>query len=85
MIFQNIWNRILANEGAVFHTISGLPLTYRVEGEGIRPSRTNYFLHKRNFEVAFERMPIAKPSDINEVRGPSYVFAILTDPRISNS
>ena len=42
-------------------------------------------LHRiSQFRLAFELMPLTGPGQINaKVRGPAYVYAILTDPRIT--
>jgi hypothetical protein len=35
------------------------------------------------FRLAFDRMPLSGPGEINRlVRGPAYIFAILTDRRV---
>lgn len=82
--FDDIWARIVRHEGATFSTLSGLPLTYKVEGNAIRPSRTDYLLHRSNFERAHAEMPVAGPAALGTaVRGQGYVWAILSDPRIS--
>ena len=48
------------------------------------PDRTGYPLHVSQFRLAHDRMPLSGPGEINRlVRGPAYVFAILTDARIS--
>jgi hypothetical protein len=55
-----------------------------MDGEALITSRTDYALSRRNFDEAYARVPIARPREINkEVRGPSYVWAILHDPRVS--
>ena len=47
------------------------------------PDRTNYPLSKANFEKAARVDPLDGPGQINDlVRGPAYVYAILTDKRI---
>ena len=48
------------------------------------PDRTSYPLHVSQFRLAYDKMPLRGPGEINRlVRGPAYVFAILTDSRIS--
>jgi hypothetical protein len=47
------------------------------------PSRTAYRISQSEFRKAHEMMPIKGPGEISQlVRGPSYVWAILHDPRI---
>ena len=82
--FEEVWDRIVANAGQTFHTIRGLPFTYKIKGNGFYPSRTNYRISKSDFRKAYQWVPAEGPGEISEiVRGPSYVWAVLHDPRIS--
>jgi len=82
--FSEIWERIKKHAGEVFRTKTGLEFVYRVDGEYVIPDRTEYPLHKSNFEKAYKLVPLRGPGDINNiVRGPAYVWAILHDIRIS--
>jgi hypothetical protein len=82
--FEVIWARITALQGEQFSTITGLPFTYSVNGEGLFPSRTDYRLSRGDFETAYALVPIPGPGVINnDVRGPAYVWAILHDQRVS--
>lgn len=68
-------------EGETFYTVTGKPYTYEFVGENIiKPSRANYRIHLSNFEKATEINP-TELHQIREVRGPSYVFGIITDKR----
>ncbi len=79
--FEEVWGRIVTHTGEIFHTKTGLEFTYRVEGNGVYPSRTDYRIPKTDFEKAYQRVP-CRPADINKiVRGPAYVWAILHDKR----
>ena len=70
-------------EGETFYTITGLPYTYEFVGENIiKPSRTNYNIHLKNFEIAIEINP-TRLNQIRKVRGPSYIFGIITDSRFN--
>ena len=83
MDFQMIWRNIIDCEGQEFTTITGLPFTYRVEDNYVIPDRTEYPLAKSNFEKAAAIKNLQGPGQINFIsRGPSYVYAILTDKRI---
>ncbi len=83
--FGDIWKRIIACEGEEFRTSTGLPFTYNVNSNALCPSRTKYNIAKSNFAVAYDLVPIDSPGEITKlVRGPSYVWAILHDERISN-
>ena len=81
--FDDCWNRIRRKAGNQFHTISGLRFTYRIDGNYLIPSRTNYKISKKDFEKVFRLRPLRGPGEIsNEVRGSSYVWAIMHDRRI---
>lgn len=68
-------------EGETFYTVTGKPYTYEFVGENIiKPNRANYRIHLSNFEKAIKINP-TELRQIREVRGPSYVFGIITDKR----
>jgi hypothetical protein len=80
--FDMMWQRILRYEGAEFKTKTGLPFTYRIDGSQLIPDRTGYPLHVSQFRLAYGQLPLRGPSEINNlVRGPAYIYAILTDAR----
>ena len=82
--FDEIWDRIISNQGKIFYTITGLEFSYKIIGSYLKTTRTNYHLAKQNFSRAFLAVPIPNPGAINKiVRGPAYVWAILHDQRIS--
>jgi len=81
--FEIIWNSILAHAGEVFHTKTGLPFVYHIIDNCVISDRTDYPLDVSNFKKAIAFPKLEGPGQIsNIVRGPSYVFAILTDERI---
>jgi hypothetical protein len=81
--FEMVWQRIKALAGEQFRTKTGLPFTYSIDGTRVIPDSTGYPLHVSQFRLAFDRQPLRGPGDINSlVRGPAYVYAILTDPRV---
>lgn len=82
--FDRVWQRIVNHAGEVFRTTTGLEFTYRIQGSGFYPSRTEYRIGESDFEKAYQLVPIEGPGDISDlVRGSSYVWAVLHDPRIS--
>jgi hypothetical protein len=82
--FAEIWKRIVACENEEFRTISNLPFTYEINGNTLFTNRTDYNLSKADFVKAYDLVPINNPSVITKlVRGPSYIWAILHDERIS--
>jgi hypothetical protein len=82
--FASVWERIIAHAGETFRTKKKLEFTYRVDRDGFFPSRTDYRISRSDFEKAYREVPLAGPGVINsEVRGPSYVWAVLHDRRVS--
>lgn len=82
--FEELWDRVVVHAGEKFRTITGLPFTYEIRGDGFYPSRTNYRISKADFREAYQWVPIEGPGVINEiVRGPAYVWGVLHDSRIS--
>ena len=83
MEFEDVWANIVCHVGEEFYTKTGLSFMYRMVGNNVVPDRTNYPLSKANFEKAARVDPLDGPGQINDlVRGPAYVYAILTDKRI---
>ena len=81
-----LWGRMLQNQGAVFHTVTGLPFSYRAEGNGIwflRNGReVNRKLPRSHFSKAVSRLPLSKTTEISDCLDYAYLFALLTDSRI---
>jgi len=82
--FEEVWVRIRKRAGEAFFTKTGIRFTYGVEGERVVLNRINYSLSKGDLMKAYLRVPLKGPSEIAMlVGGPSYVWAILHDARIS--
>ena len=81
--FDSVWMNIMTLEGQVFRQKLGKTFTYRMAGNAVVPDTTNQLLSRSQFEKAYTRMPVNGPSDLQDLRGPSYLFAILSDPRIT--
>ena len=82
--FDEVWDRIRRHAGETFTLVRGQQFTYEVTGNNVLPAGRQRLLHKSNFTRAHSRMPLRATTDIKDVQGSSYVFAILTDPRISH-
>lgn len=77
----DIKSKLKELEGEIFYTVTGKPYTYKFVCENvIKPSRAKYNISLSNFEKAIEINP-TELHQIREVRGPSYVFGIITDSR----
>lgn len=83
--FGSIWDRIVAHQGETFYLVRGAPFTYRVVSGCVVPDRTRRQLSRSHFERALARMPLRGPGDIQDLQGPSYIYAILSDPRIAGA
>lgn len=82
--FDPIWQQIVECEGQQFKKARGLRFAYSIHGQTLRPSRTRYNLSRAEFEKAQSLIPSASRSQLNKaIRGPSYIIAILADPRIN--
>lgn len=77
-----VWSRIERHAGEEFRQVRGATFTYRVAGAAVHPSRTTRALARSQFAKALGRFPLAGPGDLRDLQGPSYLYAILTDPRI---
>jgi len=82
---NTVWRRIVAHQGETFHQKRGKPFTYTVDREHVIPNTTNQQVLRSQFEKALRLMPLAGPGEIQHLRGPSYIYAILTDARISTA
>ena len=80
--FATVWNRILSHEGQVFTQIRGGEFRYVVRGNMLIPDRTNHQFGRAMIETAFTRMPVENTVPLQDLRGPSYLYAILMDRRI---
>ena len=80
--FKNIWDRIEKHSGKEFKQIRGGKFTYEIRGNQVVPDRTNQNIPKSHFEKAFDLLPLENTVPIQNLRGPSYIFAILMDERI---
>jgi hypothetical protein len=78
-----VWRRIEAHAGETFRQVRGGEFTYRVDGGSVWPDRTNRNLGKSQFAQALDRRPLTSTTQLQDLQGPSYLFAILTDARIA--
>jgi hypothetical protein len=81
--FDEVWQRIVALRGETFYQKKGKSFTYVVSGNSLKPSTTNRQLPRSHFARGFARAPLDGPGQLQDLQGPSYLFAILADPRIT--
>jgi hypothetical protein len=82
--FDLVWRRITMHAGQTFRLVRGGEFVYRVEDNKVFHNRTDVAIPRDHFARAWSLIPLSGPGEINrEVVGPSYVYAILTDPRIT--
>jgi len=81
--------RITAHEGETFHTSTGLPFTYRLEGNVMwffrDRRRINMQLSGSELNKAIRDCPLKRTTgikDIKDMRNYAYVFGLLMDGRI---
>jgi hypothetical protein len=77
-----VWSRIVAHEGATFHQIRGKPFTYECRGRSLVLSTTNQIISMSQLEAALSAAPFVSTAGLQHLRAPSYLYAILMDPRI---
>jgi hypothetical protein len=88
--FDLVWERIMSCQGHEFRTVTRKPFSYNFRNNAVVPrpgkgEETNQYLSKSEFEKAWDRRPLSDLSQIRDLRGHSYIYAILVDPRISKS
>jgi hypothetical protein len=84
--FATIWQRVVAHAGEQFSTVEGLRFRYAMAGDTVWIERDGRIIDQSlsmgEFRKAHERWPVKGPGEFENLRGPSYVFAILNDSRI---
>ena len=87
--FETIWQRIVEHQGQDFRTKKDKIFTYRIEeGAWFRPypggEPTNRRISRAALEQAWNVWPVEGPSKFpKSLMGPSYVWGIFSDPRIT--
>lgn len=80
--FAATWAKVQLHSGETFSTVSGKEFRYEARESGVEMLTTNRLLPRSDFEKAFARMPVGGPGALQDLQGPSYIYAILTDPRL---
>ncbi len=79
---DTVWARIKVLEGETFRQIRGKEYIYTVVGNAIVPEGINQNIARSEFLKALEYLPLENTSPIQHLRGPSYLYSILMDPRV---
>ena len=83
--FERVWTSIAKHAGEDFKTVTGLLFRYRLAGDSVWIERdgreVNRALGKNQFTKAWARWPVEGPGELQDLQGPSFVFAILDDSR----
>lgn len=81
-----VWGKVLQYAGEEFRTVTDLPFTYQVDGNGLWFYRDGKRVPKRlsrnEFEKGLGRCPLHSVGDIRDLFDPSYLYGLLTDSRI---
>lgn len=72
---------LLKYEGEKFYQKRGQSFTYKVNGSYINPSTTNYNIPIKDITEGFKRGKISTTSELQDLRGPSYIYAFVNDDR----
>lgn len=80
--FDQMWSRITRLSGEPFHTKTGIPFAYDATASSVALRNTERMLPRGQFEEALSRFPVSGPGELQDLQGPPYVHAILTDPRV---
>lgn len=83
--FETIWRRVVALEGETFTQIRGGEFTFKVIGTSLALDRTNQSIERKQLEEAVGLLPFETTVPLQHLRAPSYLFAILKDPRVRQS
>lgn len=83
--FDQVWARIVRLTGSEFRQKTGRRFTFSIRGGALSPDTTNRLLAQSQFERAYHRRPLKGPGQLQDLQGPSYLYAILTDPRVDGS
>src|SRR5688572_27003554 len=81
---DDVWVTIKKHEGELFRQVRGGEFRYTVVGSALVPDRTNQNIPRTHFEKALGLMPLSSTVPLQDLRGPSYIYAILMDRRISS-
>lgn len=80
--FRSVWDLIVSLEGQSFEQIRGQRFTFRCQGDLLHLSTTNQAISRAQMAEAFRLVPLPSTTVVQHLRAPSYIYAILMDPRV---
>lgn len=80
-----VWERIVEHSGDTFYQIRGKAFTYDASGRTIRLHTTNWSIPRSAIDEALTMVPLLNTTVVQHLMGPSYIYAILSDPRVRGS
>lgn len=83
--FDRVWRRIETYAGETFHQVRGGAFTYEVRSGAVWPDRTTRAIARSQFEQAHDLVPLPSTRPVQHLQAPSYIYAILMDPRVRGS
>ena len=85
MDFEETWRRIQQHAGEEFYELAWKRFTYAADTDSLQPSTHEQSIPRRQFQRAWESGLLANLRQLRQEFGQrehSYIFSILTDPRI---
>lgn len=79
---NELWANLARHEGEEFRQIRGKAFTYTLASAGLTPSTTDWVIPKSHFAEALQLVPLESTVAVQHLYGPSYIYAVLMDPRI---
>ena len=80
--FEVVWRRLCEHAGETFVLARGDEFTYAVAADGLMVTGLKAPMHMTGLRQAVARLPFASVRDVQDLWGPSHLFAILMDSRI---
>lgn len=82
---ETLWARLADHEGDAFTQIRGGTFSYSLSHTALRPDRTDWAIPRTHFEEALALVPLKSTVAVQHLYGPSYIYAVLMDPRVRTS
>src|SRR5262245_23653549 len=79
---DELWVRLARHESDEFRQIRGRRFRYRLTDSGLVPDTTDWVIPRTHLAQGLERVPLRNTTPVQDLFGPSYIYAILMDPRI---